>query len=154
MKKTYKIYRMENRKINDEVLKFYLPEEGVPSKIALKRKAGRLLELHDLKKKGYVITAEILVNREDYLNTRLNVAVADYCKLDNEERQMKTLSSYWVHKLTNKSLCADLEPIVESKRVCLKRIVSLVRRLNNEDLDIRNEVAIMLYDQYVRDICR
>ena len=148
MKKTYKIYRMENKMTKDEVLKFYLPEEGVSSKTALKRKAGRVLELHELKKKGYVITAEILVNREDYLNTRLNVLVGEYCKLDRSERELRLLRSLY----TKPNFCRDLEAILEQKRVALKRVISLIRRMNNEDLDIRNEIALMMYDNYLMEI--
>ena len=147
--KTYRIYRLENSELNnDEVFKFYLPEEEVDTKTALKRKALRLAELHDLKKKGYVITAKLLTDKEDYLNARLTVAVGVYCKLDKEERTLRLYS----FRYSQQTLCKGLESIIDSKRVAMKQIVSLVRRLNSEDLDIHNEVAIMLYDQYIKSI--
>lgn len=146
MKKTYRIYKLENEKTSDEVFKFYLPEEGVDTKTALSRKSKRLLELKDLKKNGYRITADVLVDKEDYLNARLSVAVADYCKYDKDERNLKLFS----FKYSEQTLIQCLEMLAEMKRASMKRIVSLIRRLNNEDLDIHNEVAIMLYDQYIK----
>lgn len=146
--KTYRIYRLENETLKDVLFKFYLPEEEVDTKTALKRKASRLKELHDLKKKGYVITADILANKEDYLNARLSVAVSDYCHFDKEERHLRLYS----FRYSPQTLCKSLESLIDSKRSAMKRIVSLVRRLNNEDLDIHNEVALMLYDQYIKEI--
>lgn len=150
MTKTYRIYRLENETLNNDVVfKFYLPEEDADAKTVLKRKAGRLSELHDLKKKGYVITADILTDKEGYLNARLSVAVNDYCHYDKEERRLRLFS----FRYSQQTLCKGLEMLIESKRVAMKKIVSLVRRLNSEDLDIHNEVAIMLYDQYIKEIC-
>lgn len=150
MTKTYRIYRLENKTSNDVVFKFFLPEEGdVDTKTALSRKVKRLNELHDLKKKGYAITADILTDKEDYLNARLSVAVSDYCDLDHNERYTRIFR----HKYTSDVYCRTLELILDSKRVTMKRIVSLVRRLNSEDLSIHNELAIILYDQYIKEIC-
>lgn len=146
--KTYRIYRLENYKTNDEVFKFYLPEEDTDATVILKRKAQRLKELRALKKEGYVITAELLTDKEDYLNARLSVAVKDYCKLDKDERHLRIFR----HRYTPEVYCQTLEMVVELKRVAMKKIVSLVRRLNREDLSIHNEVAILLYDQYIKEI--
>lgn len=146
--KTYRIYRLENNLNNDTVFMFYLPEEGVDKKSAIKGKVKRLKELHDLKKKGYVIVADILTDKEGYLNARLNVAVEDYCYLDKRETEVRL----YKYKYSDAVLCKTLECIMDSKQVAMKKIVRLVRRLNGEDLCVHNEIALALYDSYLRAI--
>lgn len=150
MTKTYRIYRLENKENAEVLFKFYLPEEGVDTKTALQRKAQRLKELHNLKKDGYVITADILADKEDYLNARLSVAVSDYCDLDHNERYTRICRNKYKPEVYYQTL----EAILDSKRATMKRIVSLIRRLNNEDLDVRSELALILYDQYLKEICK
>lgn len=149
MKKTYRIYRLENKVTADVLFKFYLPEEDVDTKTSIQRKVNRVKEIHDLKKNGYTVTADILANKEDYLNARLSVAVSEYCELDHKERYTRICRMKYTPEVYYKTL----EMILDSKRATMKRIVSLIKRLNNEDLDVRSGLAIMLYDRYIAEIC-
>lgn len=148
MEKTYRIYKLENPTTLHGMFKFYLPEEGVPKRVALERKATRHKELSRLKKRGYIVTASMLTDEEGYLNGKLHVAVEEYCRLDTEERTVR-LSRY---RYSDATLCKTLELIMESKQVALKQVVSLVRRLTNDDLLVQSGIALAIYDQYMQEI--
>ena len=145
--KTYRIYRLEQE--GDTVFKFYLPEEDTDMKTALRRKATRLQELHELKKKGYVITADILTDKEGYLNGRLSVAVADYLHYSKAERNLRLFS----YRYSRQTFCQGMESILDSKRSAQKRVASLVRRLRKDDLEVHNDMALMILDLYERELC-
>ena len=150
MKKTYRIYRLENKETADVLFKFYLPEEDVDIKTSLQRKAKRIKELYDLKRAEYIVSADLFANKEEYLNARLSVAVTDYCNYDHDERYVRIFRQ----KYSPEVYYQTLEMIIESKRATMKVIASLIRRLNREDLDIRSELALVLYDQYLKEISK
>ena len=149
MAKDYMIYKMENPNIHDEVYYFFLPERGVSYDIVLDRKVKRHLELIELNKKGYEIAGILYVDKEEYLNTRLNVAVDEYCKLDREEQEIKSrMYSYY----TSRTMYQTLELIKDRKWTLAKKIAKLVRRLMKEDLSVYNEIALALSDRYLDSI--
>ena len=146
--KDYMIYKLENRKIADEVMSFYLPERGNDCSNLFRRKVHRLVDLNSYKCKGYIVTGVLYVDKETYLNARLDVKVAEYCKTDKHEQEVRLNR----HMYDSNTLCTTLEAIQDYKWTCLKQISSLVRRLRNEDLEVNNEIAIMLYDKYLEAI--
>ena len=122
--------------------KFFLPDT------TWERKHDRKMELAQLKKEGYQIAGVLYVDKESYLNARLNYHVAEYIYEDNLEQKYKL-----------KLKCGEITPEVfddtilmseDYKWTKMKQIALTMRRLMREDFEIENEVAIQLYDQYLK----
>ena len=144
----YMIYKLENTSTADEVMSFYLPERGDDCNDLFRRKVKRILDLRSYKNSGYIITGVLYVDKETYLNARLDAVVADYCKTDKHEQEVRLNR----HMYKSETLHTTLEMIQDYKWTCLKQLSSLVRRLQREDFDINNEIALMLYDKYLESI--
>ena len=140
----YMIYRLENADIEDAIFKFFLPERGSECEDLIRRKIWRHHQINECKSQGYIVTGVMYVDKETYLNARLNEVVKDYCYLDRiEQEERATIYSREVLRQT-------MAIIHEQKMSKMKVIASLVRRLHSEDLDVHNEIAIMLYDRYLQ----
>lgn len=144
----YMIYKMENSKTAEEIMRFYLPERGNDCNDLFRRKVNRIIDLRNHKSDGFVVTGVLYVDKETYLNARLDAVVAEYCKTDRHEQEVRANK----HMYKTETLHTTLEMIQDYKWTCLKQISSLVRRLQREDYDVNNEIAIMLYDKYLEAI--
>lgn len=146
--KTYKIYRLENYDIGDVLYKYYTPEVGVDYQTKVQRATHRMLDIADLKRRGYVVTGIMLTDKEEYLNHRLNEYVAEYVEKDREETKVR-LNRYCY---TPEVAYTTLELLQDRKRTLVQHISRTVRRLQNEGLLVQNEMAIMIYDMHIRSL--
>lgn len=140
----YMIYRMYNEKTNDYTTEFFLPDSD------LKRKMYRLLYLADMKDKGYRVAGILYVDKEAYLNARLANTVEEYLYMDREEQEVK--AKYRRGDMNSDVAIKTLEMIQDHKWTLLKKLSMQVRRMVNNDFEIRNEIALALYDEYLKAI--
>lgn len=145
MRGNYMIYRLVNDKGQEETL-FFLPEKDTDE--VLRRKAYRLLELLDYKSNGYLVYTVAYVDKETYLNARLDYKVKEYCQLDRDEQDTRRRRL----EMSPEVYVQTLEMIQDMKWTTLKTISMCIRRLMREDFDIHNEIGIQLYDQYLQAI--
>ena len=145
MKGNYMIYRLVDNEGREETL-FYLPEKDADE--ILRSKAYRLLELAQYKSNGFSVYAIAYVDKETYLNARLDYRVKEYCQLDRDEQDTKRRRL----EMTPETYVQTLEMIQDMKWNTLKTISMCIRRLMREDFDIHNEIGIQLYDQYLQAI--
>ena len=144
MKGDYMIYRLVKSTGEEETL-FFLPEVDGDR---LKRKVCRLLELQSYKSQGYEVYGILYVDKETYLNARLDYRVKEYCQLDQSERDTRLRQ----REMTPETYLLTIEMIQDQKWTVLKQISMLMRRLIREGFDIHNEIGIQLYDQYLQAI--
>lgn len=140
----YMIYRVYNKELNDYATEFFLPDTD------LKRKMYRLATLASLKEKGYRVAGILYVDKEAYLNARLANTVEEYLCMDNQEHEVKL--SYRSGCMPSDVAVRTLEMIQEHKWTLLKIIYKQVRRLVREDFTVENELALILYDEYLKAI--
>lgn len=138
----YMIYKFYNRNIDDMATEFFLPDES------LARYFKRLATIQSYKENCYQIAGILYVSQEAYLNARLTSYVEEYCYLDAKERE--TRRQYRRNELDAEVALKTIEMYEDSKWTKLKQISSVVRRLINNDYDVENEIALQLYDQYVK----
>lgn len=140
----YMIYRFYSKEMNEYVTEFFLPDTD------LRRRAFRLATIASLKEKGYRVAGILYVDKEAYLNARLADTVQEYLCMDNQEQEVK--SSYRKGLMTSDVAVKTLEMIQDRKWTLLKCIYSQVRRLVREDFTVENEMALVLYDEYLKAI--
>lgn len=140
MKGDYMIYKLVKSSGEEETL-FYLPETDEDR---LKRKVYRLLDLQSYKSQGYEVFGVLYVDKETYLNARLDYRVKEYCQLDRAEQETRANR----YSYDPDTYFQTMQMIQDSKWCTLKTIGMIVRRLLREDFDIHNEIGIQLYDQY------
>lgn len=138
------IYKMYSEELENYTTEFFLPDES------LKRLAYRLLTLADYKERGYRIAGVLYVNKESYLNARLTNTVEDYLYEDRLEREVK--NQFRRGQMDREVYLNTMRGIQDFKWTCLKKIDMQIRRMVREDMDIENEIALALYDQYLQAI--
>ena len=141
----YIIYKLINSN-DEEVILFFLPEKNTDE--VLKRKAYRLLTLQSYKSQGYSVYAVAYVDKETYLNAKLDERVKEYCYVDKYEREFRERR----YEVSPEVYFDTIQCCEDNKWTALKQISMIIRRLIREDLDIQNEIGIQLYDQYVQTV--
>lgn len=77
-------YEVVKLRLDDSVItEYFLP------RTSLERKIDRWSRMCDLKSEGYVVLATVFVDKETYLNLRINDTVADYCYQDKLEQDYR-----------------------------------------------------------------
>lgn len=138
----YMIYKLQRENPEDMVTKFFLPDDS------LSRYFNRLAELSQMRENGYLVMGIAYVDKQTYLNERLNETVREYLYMDNSEEDTKW--EYRCGEMTREVALKTLEMINDHKWTLLKVMASQIRRLMREDFDVDNEIAIQLYDQYCK----
>lgn len=141
----YIIYKLINSN-DEEVILFFLPEKNTDE--VLKRKTYRLLTLQSYKSQGYSVYAVAYVDKETYLNAKLDERVKEYCYVDKYEREFRERR----YEVSPEVYFDTIQCCEDNKWTALKQISMIIRRLIREDLDIQNEIGIQLYDQYVQTV--
>lgn len=139
----YIIYKLISKN-GEEVVLFFLPEKNTDE--VLRRKTYRILTLQSYKSQGYSVFAVAYVDKETYLNAKLDERVKDYCyadRLQNEFRERR-------HEVSPDVYFDTIQCCEDNKWTALKQISMIIRRLIREDLDVYNEIGIQLYDQYMK----
>ena len=132
------IYKFRTPQEHDYVTEFFLPEKCLIDKLQ------RLKTLSEYSKNGYVCAGFVAVDKETYLNARLNETVKEYC--DNEAYRRDTQERYYQNSLSNKVYFETMRLIDDFKWTCLSKLEQQVRRLVREDFTVQNEIALQLYD--------
>ena len=140
----YMIYKMYSEELENYTMEFFLPDES------LKRLAYRLLTLADYKERGYRVAGVLYVDKEAYLNARLANTVEDYLYEDRLEREVK--EKFRRGQMNREVYLDTMKAIQDFKWTCLKKIDFQIRRMVREDFDVENEIALQLYDQYLKAI--
>ena len=138
----YYVYRFHNEELGDCVNKFFLPDSDI------KHLLNRLVSIADMKDKGYRAIALVRVDKETYLNLRLNDTVEDYLYEDRVEQE--TRRKYRLGQMSEEVFYQTMNSIKDYKLTCLKIMTGQVRRLTRNDMDVQNEIAIQLVDMYAR----
>ena len=140
----FMIYKLYNRELDDYTTEFFLPDDG----------ARRLLERHltlaSLKEKGYIVAGVLYVDRESYLNARLEETVKEYLIVDRQEEEIR--KSYARGMVSLETTVETLELIHDRKWSLLRKIHKQINRMIDSDYSIENEIALMLNDQYLKRI--
>lgn len=136
------IYKLQRENPEDMVTKFFLPDDS------LSMYFNRLAELSQMRENGYLVMGIAYVDKQTYLNERLNETVREYLYMDNSEEDTKW--KYRCGEMTREVALKTLEMINDRKWTLLKVMASQIRRLMREDFDVDNEIAIQLYDQYCK----
>lgn len=86
--------------------------------------------------------------KEMKLKTELNSLVTEYCSLERDKE------TYYTKHLKDKSRDAIYSLYLRQRLIdnVVKRIAILVENLMSHDVDIDNEIALMLFDEYERSL--
>ena len=140
----YMIYRFYSKDMNEYVTEFFTPDKD------LRSRAYRIATIASLKEKGYRVAGILYVDKEAYLNARLAVTVEDYLCMENQEREVKL--SYRSGNMTSDVAVKTIEMIQDQKWTLLKVLYSQVRRIVRNGYVVENEMALALYDEYLKAI--
>ena len=133
------------RRLDDSIVtEYFLPMTS------LERKIDRRSRMNKLKNSGYVVLATAFVDKETYLNLRINDTVADYCYQDKLEQDYRY--KYRIGELNRDTYIDTMKSIQDYKWTCLKILDMQMRRLFREGFDCYNEIAVQLYDQFLRRV--
>lgn len=139
----YMIYKM-HRDEEDVVTLFFLPDDS------LRRVTERLMKLKSMRDSGYKPMGVAYVDKETYLNLRLNETVKDCCEMDTQEQDLR--AKYRLGLVDFDVAMQTLEMMRDYKWTCMKKLSMQVRRLIREDFTIYNETAIQLFNMYQREL--
>ena len=140
----YMIYKFYNSGTDTYETEFFLPDD------TFQRTLYRLLTIASYKEKGSRIAGVLYVDKESYLNARLNATVEDYIYEDQMEQE--TRRKYKCGQLDREVYLDTLNMIQDFKWTCLKKIYKQIRRMVREDFDVENEIALQMYDMYLQEI--
>ena len=136
----YKVITLEHPKMG------FLTEFFTPRK-DFKALAYMALTRADDLEKGYKIVSILRVDKETYLNLKINNVVDDYTYQDQNERDI--ISSYSRGEVSLKVMKETIFQCESYKGTCLRRLDILLGRLEREDFECYNELAIELYNMYL-----
>ena len=140
----YMIYKFYNRGTDTYETEFFLPDD------TFQRIAYRLLTIASYKEKGSRIAGVLYVDKESYLNARLNLTVEEY--IDNDRYEQEVRQKYRCGQMKKEVYLNTMRCIQDFKWTCLKKIDMQIRRIVREDFDVENEIALQLYDLYLQAI--
>lgn len=140
----YMIYKFYNRGTDTYETEFFLPDD------TFQRTVYRLLTIASYKEKGSQIAGVLYVDKESYLNARLNLTVEEY--IDNDRYEQEVRQKYRCGQMKKEVYLNTMRCIQDFKWTCLKKIDMQIRRIVREDFDVENEIALQLYDLYLQAI--
>lgn len=132
------IYKFRKPQEEEYVTEFFLPDKCLVDKLS------RTKTLAEYRANGYVCAGFVSVDKETYLNARLNETVKDYCA--NEDFRQDVQEKFNQCSITSKVYIDTMRLIDDFKWTCLSKLDRQVRRIVNEDFCIQNEVAVQIYD--------
>lgn len=141
----YQVYRMYNKENEEYLTEFFLPDDNLISML------NRLNTISSLKSEGFAVIGVVYVNKETYLNLKINDTVDDYCEQDRLEQEYRT--RYKRDEISRDVYIDTMKCIQDYKWTLLKKLDMQMRRLYREGYDCDNEVAIQLYDKFLKGIC-
>ena len=140
----YLVYRLYNAEINDFLTEFFLPQSNIL------RRYNRSMRLADLKDSGYKVCAVLHVDEETYLNMRINRTVEDYLHQDQAERE---ICRKMRRGEVSQNVFVDTVKLIKEHKWTLMKILDMqMRRANDRDFDVDNEIALQLHDRFVKEL--
>lgn len=137
------IYRLFNEEIDDTTVAFFLPDNA-------RRRLERAIALQAMKDRGYLVVGMMYVDRETYLNARLTETVKDYKLMDEQEQDVR--EAFKRGENSYRTTLRSLEMIQDRKWQLLKRVNRQIERIIEDELEVKNEIALMLNDEYLKAI--
>lgn len=138
-------YEVVKLRLEDSVItEYFLPMTS------LGRKLDRWSRMNELKSNGYVVLATVFVDKETYLNMRINDTVDNYCYQDRLEQEYRV--KYRLGEMNRGVYIDTMKAIQDYKWTCLKKLDMQMGRLFREDFNCYNEIAVQLYDQFLKGI--
>lgn len=135
----YSIFKFRRPQEEEIVTLFFLPCKDIVDKIARDR------ELKSMVDNGYMCAGFVNVDRETYLNARIDETVRQFC--ENERFRTECVERFSAGGMSLKTFTDTMRLVDDFKWTCLTKIDMQVRRvLNREGFDVRNEIALQLYD--------
>ena len=108
------IFKMRKPQDNEIVTLFFLPDKSVFDKFR------RMTELAEYRANGYMCSGFTCVDKETYLNARLNETVKDFC--ENEEYRRDVLDRHSRGLLSETVFFETMRLIDDYKWTCLKKL--------------------------------
>ena len=137
----YQIYKFYNEETEDLVTEFFLPVKNLSDLF------WKHLDISDYKERGYKIVGMLCVDKETYLNARLDDTVEEFLYMDKEVQ--KTTDNFNRGEISYKTYEKTMELIQDRKFTLLKKMRGQVRRIIRNDFNVENEIALQLYDMYL-----
>lgn len=135
----YSIFKFR-RPLEEEITTlFFLPCKDRISEIKRDR------ELKNMTDNGYICAGFVNVDKETYLNARLDETVRQFC--ENEKFRMDCVQKFSSGSMSLQTFTDTMRLVDDFKWTCLTNIYGQVRRLlYREEFDVRNEIALQLFD--------
>ena len=140
----YMIYKFYNSGTDTYETEFFLPDD------TFQRTLYRLLTIASYKDKGSQIAGVLYVDKESYLNARLNLTVEEY--IDNDRYEQEVRQQYRRGQMKREVYLDTMKCTQDLKWSYLKKIDMQIRRILREGFNVENEIALQLYDQYLQAI--
>ena len=142
--KRFYIYEMYHESAGDTQFLFFPPDVDCRDTIY------RVAQVRDMTKAGYELNTLRMVSREVYLNEKIEYRLNEY--LENDKYEQYTKRRWRNREITDKVALETLTMIQEQKAVSMKQIGMLIRRCQRYDYDIESEIALAVYDSYLKDL--
>ena len=140
----YMIYKFYSEETNTYSTEFFLPDD------TFQRTVYRLLTIASYKEKGSQIAGVLYVDKESYLNARLNLTVEEY--IDNDRYEQEVRQQYRRGQMKREVYLDTMKCTQDLKWSYLKKVDMQIRRILREGFDVENEIALQLYDLYLQAI--
>ena len=140
----YMIYKFYSEETNTYSTEFFLPDD------TFQRIVYRLLTIASYKEKGSQIAGVLYVDKESYLNARLNLTVEEY--IDNDRYEQEVKQQYRRGQMKREVYLDTMKCTQDLKWSYLKKVDMQIRRILREGFDVENEIALQLYDLYLQAI--
>ena len=137
------IYKLFNEELNDTTVAFFLPDN-------VRRRLERALALQSMKERGYLVIGMMYVDKETYLNARLTETVNEYKLMTDQEKEIR--EAFARGENSYRTTLRSLEIVQERQWSLLKKINRQIDRIIEDELEVKNEIAIQLNDQYLKAI--
>ena len=137
----YMIYKFYNSGTDTYETEFFLPD------YTFQRTVYRLLTIASYKEKGSQIAGVLYVDKESYLNARLNLTVEEY--IDNDRYEQEVKQQYRRGQMKREVYLDTMKCTQDLKWSYLKKIDMQIRRILREGFDVENEIALQLYEQAI-----
>lgn len=132
--RVYKLIKGEDTKT------LYFPKVDTVSK-----RVRATMEVAQYKKLGYSVLCVLYVDKETYLNLRIDETVREILQTDKVEQDLRTKFSE--REMTKDTYLSSMTANSDYRKSCMKKLEKQMKRLLfYEDLDCHNEIAVELFN--------
>lgn len=138
----YQVYRFYDVKKDSYYTEFYPPDN-----LNLERMFDKLVNNFFLRRQGLKVVAVLNVDKESYLNLKLEDITEDYLYQEYVEEEAR--NKYKMGLIEVGTLKDTLMSCQNYKWTCLKRIAKVMKRIQREGLVCHSEKGMKLYNEYL-----